>query len=74
MFELWARKRPVNGIGSPFEFICPFEEYSYRFTAIDLLDRDVYQEAVIVSDEQRCVMYIEFEEVLKRRRIRYENY
>lgn len=69
MFELWARKRPINGYGNSFEFICPFEDYNYRFTAIDSLDRNVYQEAMIINENQMCVMHVEFEEVLKRKRV-----
>ena len=69
MFELWARKRPINGYGNSFEFICQFEDYNYRFTAIDSLDRSVYQEAMIINENQMCVMPVEFEEVLKRKRV-----
>lgn len=73
MFELWARKRPINGLGMPFEFICRFEDYNYRFTSLDLLNRDVYQEAMIINEQQMCVMHVEFEEVLKRKRDRKWN-
>ena len=73
MFELWARKRPINGYGNSFEFICPFDDYNYRFTAIDSLDRDVYQEAMIINEQQMCVMYVEFDKELKRKRERKWN-
>lgn len=69
MFELWARKRPLNGFGMPFEFICRFEDYNYRYTVIDSIDRGVYQEAMIINENQMCVMHVEFEEGLKRKRI-----
>ena len=69
MFELWARKRTTEGVGSSFELIFPFEDYNYRFTAVDLLDRNVYQEALIVNEEQRCIMHVEFEKPLQRRRV-----
>lgn len=68
MFELWARRRTTNGQGSPFEKIMSFEDYNYRFTALDFVDRNIYQEALIVNEEQRCIMHVEFEEVLKRKR------
>lgn len=58
MFELWARKRPVDGKGFPFEFIFNFDNEDYCFTALDTLDRDIYQEALIVK-EQRCIMSVE---------------
>ena len=62
MFELWARKRPVEGRGFPYEFIFNFNEESYNYTAMDILDRSIYQEALIVkSVDNSCVMYREFE-------------
>ena len=70
MYQLLARKRPVNGYATPSELICVFDDFNYRFTAIDLLDRDVYKEAMIVNEQQMCLMYVEFEEVLKRKRER----
>ena len=62
MFELWARKRPIDGKGFPYEFIFNFNDESYKYTAIDTLDRSIYQEALIVrSVDHSCVMYSEFE-------------
>lgn len=69
MFELWGRKRPVDGIGHVYEFIFSFDDESYKYTAMDTLDRSVYQEGMIVNKyDNSCVMYVEFEEplVLKR--------
>ena len=68
MYQLLAKKRPVNGYSMPSEMICMFYDYNYRFTAIDLLDRDIYEEATIIDDDYHCVMYVKFEEVLKRKR------
>lgn len=65
MFELWARRRPVDGKGFPFEFIFNFDNEDYCFTALDTLDRDVYQEALIVK-EQRCIMSVEWEQENKK--------
>lgn len=70
MYQLLARKRPKNGYATPSELICVFDDFSYRFTAIDFLDRDVYEEAVIIDDNYHCVMYVKFEETLKRKRDR----
>lgn len=68
MYELLAKKRPVNGCGTPFEMICFFRDYDYRFTAIDLVDREIYQEALIIDDDYRCIMYVEFDKEFKRKR------
>ena len=65
MFELWARRRPVDGRGFPFEFIFNFDNEDYCFTALDTLDRDIYQEALIVK-EQRCIMSVEWEQENKK--------
>ncbi len=65
MFELWARKRPIDGKGFPFEFIFNFDNEDYCFTALDTLDRDIYQEALIVK-EQRCIMSVEWEQENKK--------
>ena len=70
MFELWAKKRPVNGRGFPYEFIFNFSDENYKYTAMDTLDRSIYQEALIVRRaEHSCVMYREFEKpmVLKKK-------
>ena len=62
MFELWARKRPVDGRGFPYEFIFSFDDESYKYTAMDTLDKNIYQEASIIRSEDRsCIMYGEFE-------------
>lgn len=73
MFELWAKKRPVDGRGFPYEFIFNFSDESYKYTAMDTLDRSIYQEALIVrSADHSCVMYREFEKpmVLKKKWIK----
>ena len=67
MFELWARKRPVDGIGYPYEFIFSFNDESYKYTALDMLDRDVYQEAMVVRGND-CIMYVELEKPYTKRR------
>lgn len=70
MFQLWAKKRPIEGKGSPYEFIFSFDNEDYKYTAIDTLDRSIYEEAMIVMD-QDCILYVEFEKPLVLRR-KYE--
>jgi hypothetical protein len=67
MFELWARKRPVDGVGYPYEFIFSFNDESYKYTALDMLDRDIYQEAMVVRGND-CIMYVELEKPYTKRR------
>lgn len=64
MMELWAKKRPVDGRGYPYEFILEFTDVDYCYTAIDKLDRDIYKECMIVQGD-RCLMYVEFDEKRK---------
>lgn len=71
MFELWARKRAVNGIGSPYEFIFNFDNESYKYTALDTLDESIYQEAM-VTRENDCIMYVELEKPNVKRKVRDE--
>lgn len=70
MFELWAKKRPTEKEGSSYEFVFNFDNENYIYTAIDTLDRNVYQEGLIIrSENHSCVMYKEFEKpmVLKKK-------
>lgn len=60
MYQLWAKRRPVEGVGFPYEFIFSFNDEDYKYTAIDQLDRSVYQEAMVVLNNN-CVAYVEFE-------------
>lgn len=71
MFELWARKRAVNGVGSPYEFIFNFDNESYKYTALDTLDESIYQEAMITR-ENDCIMYVELEKPNVKRKTRDE--
>lgn len=71
MYQLWGRKRPTEGVGFPYEYIFSFDNEDYKYTAIDQLDRSIYQEAMIVSNEA-CILYVEFEKPLVLRRIRDE--
>lgn len=67
MYQLWAKRRPVEGVGFPYEYIFSFDNEDYKYTAIDQLDRSIYQEAMIVNNEA-CVLYVEFEKPMIYRR------
>ena len=61
MYELWAKRRPIEGKGYPYEYITSFSNIDQRFYITDQLDRNVYMECMVVKDN-RCVFYREFEE------------
>ena len=67
MYSLWARKRPIEGRGQPYKFIFNFEDERYSYTAIDTLDRNIYQECMII-DNNECVMYVELEKPYVKKR------
>lgn len=69
MLELWARRRPVNGVGSPYEFIFDFYDESYKYSALDTLDKNIYQEAMVVRGND-CIMYVELEKPYMKRKVR----
>ena len=71
MYELWARKRLIDGRGFPYEFIFSFDNEDYKYTAIDKLDTSVYQEAMVVRNND-CILYVEFEKPYVLRRIKNE--
>ena len=60
MYEVWAKKRPVEGKGFPFEYITSFSNIEQRFSITDRLDRNIYQECLVVRNNV-CVFYREFE-------------
>lgn len=60
MYELWAKKRPIEGNGSPYEFITKFEREEQKYYITDQLDRNVYMECMVVKDNQ-CIFYREFD-------------
>ena len=61
MFEIWARKRNDNGRGGgKFEWICNFENEQAKFYLTDQLDREIYEEC-LVMEGRRLVLYREFE-------------
>ena len=60
MYELWAKRRPIEGRGSPYEFITRFEREEQKYYLTDQLDRNIYEECMVVKDN-RCIFYREFE-------------
>ena len=58
MFELWGKKRPINGYGQQFEWICNFDNEQNKYYMIDTLDREIYQEGMIIEGD-RLVLYRE---------------
>ena len=69
MYSLWARRRAVNGVGSPYEFIFDFYDESYKYSALDTLDKNIYQEAMVVRGND-CIMYVELEKPYVKRKVR----
>lgn len=57
MFELWARKRATDGVGHKYEWIFNFNDEDYKYTAIDSLDRSIYQECMVMRDKE-CILYV----------------
>ncbi len=66
VFDLWARKRPINGYGQPYQYIESFDKEEQKFYMMDKLDRNIYQEAMILENHV-CIMSREFEKPLIRR-------
>lgn len=67
MYQLWAKKRPIEGKGFPYEYITSFSNIDQRFYITDQLDREIYQECLVVTRD-KCVFYREFDKpkVLKK--------
>lgn len=55
MYNLYARQREKPN----FEYISTFENKEQKYSEIDKLDRNIYQEAIVVN-EQGCELYMEF--------------
>lgn len=60
MYEVWAKRRPVEGKGFPFEYITSFSNIDQIFYITDQLDRSVYMDCMVVKDNQ-YVFYRELE-------------
>lgn len=72
MFELWARKRKIEGRGQPYEFISQFNDINYSYTAIDTLDKNIYEECMII-DNNECIMYVKLEKPFVKKRVVIKN-
>lgn len=60
MYQLWARKRPVENQESNFELIAEFDDKIQQYCLVDTLDESIYQEAIVISNGG-CELYVEFE-------------
>lgn len=60
MYELWAKKRSINGYGQPYEWICNFYDEQEKYYMTDTLDRNIYEECMVVKNN-RLIFYKEFE-------------
>lgn len=58
--ELWARKRPVEGRGYPYEYITSFYDENNIYYMVDTLDKEIYQECMVIR-EQTCLLYKELD-------------
>ena len=56
MYNLYAKKREKP----QFEYITTFENKEQKYSEVDKLDPNTYQEAIVVSEEG-CELYVEFE-------------
>jgi len=67
MYQLWAKRRPVEGKGSPYEYITSFDREEQKYYLTDQLAREIYQECLVVTRD-KCVFYREFDKpmVLKK--------
>lgn len=67
MYQLWAKKRPIEGRGSPYEYITSFDREEQKYYLTDQLDREIYQECLVVTRDS-CIFYREFDKpmVLKK--------
>jgi len=73
-FELWAKRRPVDGRGFQYEHIETFNDENQKYYMLDKLDREIFMEGMVLKTEWQqppsCVMYVEFEKPLVLRKIR----
>jgi hypothetical protein len=64
-YELWARKRPIEGQGFPYERLAIFYDESNKYYMLDTIDKNTYQEGMILrteyQEEPNCVLYVEFD-------------
>ena len=66
MYELWAKKRIIDGKGKPYEFITNFEDINEKYYMTDQLDREIYKECMVIENN-RLIFYREFQKPLTRK-------
>lgn len=59
MFELWAKKRPIDGYGQKYEWIRNFASESEKYYMCDTLDKNIYEECMVIENN-RLIFYKEF--------------
>ena len=59
MYELWAKKRPLERKGNQYELVDTFYDEQQKNFMIDSLDRSIYMEAMVIKDKV-CILYREF--------------
>lgn len=67
MYELWAKKRRINGKGNPYEYITSFYNIEEKYYMTDQLDREIYEECMVIENN-RLIFYREFDKPLTRKR------
>ena len=72
--RIWQGKSVVASIGIPIMFVTLFDFYdeSYKYSALDTLDKKIYQEAMVVRGND-CIMYVELEKPYMKRKVRNES-
>ena len=68
MYNLYARQRDKPN----YEYINTFENKEQEYSMIDSIDRDIYKEAIIVS-EQGCELYMQFDKPFVKKLVRRNN-
>lgn len=63
MLSLWARSYQTKR----YEFI-KFITYNNRFAEVDDLDGSLYYEALVVNENQECLLYVELDKPYIRRK------
>lgn len=67
MYELWARRRNGEGLGSSYECLETFNRKEEVFYRLDCVDKEEFQEAIVLLDG-KCVLYKVFELEVRRKR------
>ena len=64
-YELWGRKRSINGVRQQLKFVSSFTKESMFQTMIDSLDPKLYQEGIVLRRNKgkidRILTYKEYD-------------